>query len=61
MGLVRVIAVRDSHGDTFQLFEFHDRRFLRSRRRMKLETGEAVEEVDGALIVASTGEALIRL
>lgn len=61
MGLVRSIAVQDSHGDQFTLYEFHDRRFLRKVRRMKLETGELVREVSGSLVVVATGEKLVRL
>jgi hypothetical protein len=52
------IQVRDTNGDEFTLYEFRDRRFLRSVRRMKLETGELVQEIDGALVVAETGERL---
>jgi hypothetical protein len=58
MGLVRKIPVTDRNGDQFTLYEFHDRRFLKTVRRMKLETGELVREVDGALFVVGTGETL---
>jgi hypothetical protein len=34
---------------------------LKKVRRMKLETGELVEEVDGALVVVETGETLERV
>jgi hypothetical protein len=56
---VRSIAVVDRHGDEFTLFELRDRRFLRIVRQLKLETGELVDEVDGALIVVGTGEKLV--
>ena len=61
MGLVRKIEVADRHGDQFTLYEFQDRRFLRKVRRMKLETGELVEEIDGAFVVVGTGEELMRV
>jgi len=61
VGLVRKIEVADRHGDQFTLYEFQDRRFLKKVRRMKLETGELVEEVDGALLVVGTGEQLVRI
>jgi hypothetical protein len=32
---------------------------LKTVRRMKLETGELVREVDGALVVVGTGETLL--
>jgi hypothetical protein len=60
VGLVRTIPVIDRNGDQFTLYEFHDRRFLRKVRRMKLETGELVQEVDGALVVVGTGEQLTK-
>jgi hypothetical protein len=50
--------VRDANGDDFTVYEFQDRRFLRKVRRLKLCTGEAVEEVDGKLRIAATGERL---
>jgi hypothetical protein len=55
---VRSIPVRDANGDDFTLYEFQDRRFLRKVRRWTLCTGEAVLKIDGALIVARTGEEL---
>jgi hypothetical protein len=58
MGLVRKIPVKDRNGDQFTLYEFQDRRFLRKVRRLKLETGEIVQEIDGALVVTGTGETL---
>lgn len=59
MGIVRKIPVKDRHGDEFTLYEFQDRRFLRKVRRMKLCTGELVQEVEGALVIAGTGETLL--
>jgi hypothetical protein len=58
LGYVRTVSVTDRNGDSFDLYEFHDRRFLRKVRRMKLETGELVEEINGELIVVATGERL---
>ena len=58
MGLVRKIPVTDRNGDEFTLYEFQDRRFLKKVRRMKLETGELVEEIEGALVIVGTGERL---
>ena len=59
MGCVRTIQVTDRNGDAFTLYEFQDRRFLKKVRRMKLETGEVVREIDGALVVVGTGETLV--
>jgi len=59
VGIVRKIPVKDRHGDEFTLYEFQDRRFLRKVRRMKLCTGELVQEVEGALVIAGTGETLL--
>lgn len=59
VGFVRTIAVTDGNGDEVTVYEFHDRRFLRKVRRMKLETGELVELVAGTLVVAQTGEKLV--
>jgi hypothetical protein len=61
LSIVRKIPVADRHDDQFILYEFQDRRFLKKVRRMKLETGELVEEVDGALVVVETGETLERV
>jgi len=61
VGYVRSISVTDRHGDAFTVYEFHDRRFLRKVRRLKLETGELVQEIAGALVVVETGERLERL
>jgi hypothetical protein len=58
---VRTISVADRHGDAFTLYEFHDRRFLRKVRRLKLETGELVQEANGELVVVGTGERLVRI
>jgi hypothetical protein len=55
---VRSIRVRDASGVDLTLYEFHDRRFLKKVRRMKLCTGEDVETVDGALVIVRTGERL---
>lgn len=61
MGIVRTIPVRDANGDEFAVYELRDRRFLRKVRRMKLDTGELVHLVDGMLVVAETGEKLVRI
>ena len=61
MGFVRTIPVRDANGDELTVYEFRDRRLLRKVSRMKLETGELVQLVDGSLIVATTGEELVRI
>lgn len=59
MGFVRTISVEDANGDEVIVYEFHDRRFLRKVRLMKLETGELVQLVGGHLVVAETGEKLV--
>ena len=59
MGIVSRIRVRDQNGDEFTLFEFQDRRFLRKIRRLKLCTGETVEQLGDRLIVIGTGETLM--
>jgi hypothetical protein len=61
LNIVRTIPVRDANGDEFTLYEFQDRRFLRNVRRWKLCTGELVHEIDGTLMVALTGETLVRV
>ena len=61
MGILRKIAVTDRHGDEFTVYEFHDRRFLRKVRMMKLCTGEIVEQRGDQLVIAKTGERLKRL
>jgi len=55
------IRVRDANGIDLSLYEFRDRHFLRRVRRMKLETGEIVREIDGELIIVGTGERLVRI
>ena len=59
MGYVRSIGVRDPNGDEFTVYEFHDRRFLKKVRRMKLCTGETVTLLGDDLIIAQTGERLV--
>lgn len=61
MGFVRTIPVRDANGDEFTVYEFRDRRLLRKVRRMKLDTGELVHLVNGTLVIAETGEKLVRI
>jgi len=61
MGIVRKIPVKDRNGDQFTVYEFQDRRFLRKVRRMKLCTGEIVQQHDGELFVIGTGEKLVRV
>lgn len=61
MGFVRTIPVRDANGDEFTVYEFRDRRLLRKVRRMKLDTGELVDLVNGTLVIAETGEKLVRI
>jgi len=58
---VRSIPVRDANGDEFIVYEFQDRRFLRKVRRLKLCTGESVAQDGEALIIAETGEKLVRI
>jgi hypothetical protein len=55
------IRVRDANGIDLALHEFRDRVFLRKVRRMKLETGEIVQEIEGQLIIVGTGEKLERV
>ncbi len=61
MTYVGSIRVRDANGIELALHEFRDRVFLRKVRRMKLETGEIVQEVGGEFIVLGTGERLERV
>ena len=61
MSYVRSIPVKDASGDEFIVYEFQDRRFLKKVRRLKLCTGETVQEIDGTLVIAGTGEALTRV
>ena len=61
MGFVRTIPVRDANGDEFTVYVFRDRRLLRKVRRMKLDTGELVHLLNGTLVLAETGEKLVRI
>lgn len=61
MTYVGSIRVRDANGIDLALHEFRDRVFLRKVRRMKLETGEIVQEIEGQLIIVGTGEKLERV
>jgi hypothetical protein len=56
---VRSIPVVDASGAEVTVYEFHDRRFLKRVRRMKLCTGELVEERDGEFVIVATGERLV--
>lgn len=57
MSAVRSIRVRDRNGDELTVYEFRDRRFLGSVRRLKLCTGELVEQIDEkTFAVALTSE-----
>jgi hypothetical protein len=58
MPIVRTIPVCDRNGDEFTVYVVEDRRFLKKIRRMRLCTGELVEEFGDRLVVASTGETL---
>ena len=56
------IPVTDANGDELTIYEFHERRFLRKVRRMKLCTGELVEALDdNVFVLVSTGEKLTRV
>ena len=59
MAIVRSIPVTDRNGDQLTVYEFHDRRFLRKVRKMKLCTGESVQLREDQLYVIGTGERLI--
>jgi hypothetical protein len=68
--LIRTIPVRDANGTRLTLFEFHQRverraifrlRFTAKRRRMQLDTGEAVDYVDENTFTLPTGEVLRRI
>ena len=62
MQFLRSIPVRDANGDELTIYEFHERRFLRKVRRMKLCTGEQVEAVDeNTFALVTTGEKLTRV
>ena len=56
---MRSIPVVDASGAEVTVYEFHDRRFLKRVRRMKLCTGELVEERDGEFVIVATGERLV--
>ena len=58
MAIVRTFPVTDRNGDQLTVYEFHDRRFLKKVRRMKLCTGEAIQMVEDRLVVIGTGEQL---
>jgi hypothetical protein len=58
LSYVRSTRVRDASGADLTVYEFHDRRFLRKVRWLKLCTGELVEDRDGTLVVAATGAKL---
>lgn len=67
--LFRTIAVRDANGTRLTLFEFHQRaergifglRFGATRRRLQLDTGEAVDYIDESRFKLATGELLHRI
>jgi hypothetical protein len=56
---VRSIPVRDESGADLTVYEFHDRRFLKRVRRMKLCTGEMVEADSDGFVIIATGEKLL--
>jgi hypothetical protein len=58
VAFVRRIPVKDRNGDQLTVYEFHDRRFIRKVRRLKLCSGEGVQIVGDELIVIGTGERL---
>ena len=59
MSYVKSIPVTDGRGAEVIVYEFHDRRFLRKVRRLKLDTGELVETHDDGFVVVATGERLV--
>jgi hypothetical protein len=60
--LLRSIPIRDRNGDQLTVYEFHDGRFLRKVRRLKLCTGELVVRIDeNTFAVSRTGEKLSRI
>ena len=68
--LIRTIPVRDANGTQLTLFEFHQRierrglfglRFASKRRRLQLDTGEAVDYIDENSFKLATGEMLRRV
>ena len=59
---VRSIPVWDENGDQLTIYEFQDLRFLRKVRRMKLCTGERVEQIhENTFAIVGTGEKLTRI
>jgi hypothetical protein len=59
---LRSIPVKDANGDELTVYEFHERRFLRKVRRMRLCTGEPVEAAgEDVFVLVSTGEKLTRV
>jgi len=62
VGYVRCIPVEDATGQGLTVYEFHDRRFLKKIRRLKLCTGETVAGVgDKTFVIVRTGERLTRI
>lgn len=62
MAYVRSIPVRDENGVDLTVYEFEERHFLTKVRRLKLCTGEAVNNIDrDTFVVTATGELLKRL
>jgi hypothetical protein len=68
--LTRTIPVRDANGTRLTLFEFQQRitrrrifglRFTAKKRRMQLDTGEAVDYIDESTFKLGTGETLRRI
>ena len=59
MSYVRSIPVVDARGAEVTVYEFHDRRFLKRVRRMKLCTGELVVESGDGFVIVATGEKLV--
>ena len=68
--LIRTIPVRDANGTQLTLFEFQQSvqrrgmfglRFTAKRRRMQLDTGEAVDYVNETTFKLATGEKLRRV
>jgi len=68
--LIRTIPVRDANGTQLTLFEFQQRierrrifglRFTSKRRRLQLDTGEAVDYVDENTFELTSGEKLRRI
>ncbi|HEY0164900.1 MAG TPA: hypothetical protein VGB39_05960 [Sphingomicrobium sp.] len=68
--LIRTIPVRDANGTRLTLFEFQKRvprrgifglRFTSKRRRMQLDTGEAVDYLNESSFRLPNGELLCRI